>query len=750
MNKDRNMTLIKLLGIFLLSTSLFVYEVLVTRLFSTILYYHFVFLTVSIAILGIGFGGIIIYKFKRNYSISLLSLILSLTYIICILIIYKLPFLDSFLFYAFLSSIPFVIGGAILSLLFLDGGSESNKLYFADLIGSTFGSILIIPMMDRLGFMVSVFVVSLIALIAAFLFASLKQEKKSKTVISFLVVIVLMLIVQKNYLNELERNFTSYITSTVTTIEHLRNENKDVDIVYSKWDSISRTDVIEEENNIKTVITDGGASAPMIQFDGNIESIEYLKDRVNYLPFALGDNQDVLLIGPGGGKDVLLALLGGSKNIDAVEINPSTIEAVKEFSEYNGDVYNLEGVNLVIDDGRSFVETTEKKYNNIYLGMVMTNAVSNGGMGLSENYIYTKEAYKAYFNHLKKDGYLSLMLHSANDTLRAINTGIEVLEEMGIARGEVKKHFVVINSMTNDMSEEHKKTISMPVLIFKKEPFTNEEIESIFIEINNQNRVIVNLPDIKYTDIYDAYSKGDIELNDLYEQFPVNIKPTIDDKPFFYDTSKGIPDVIKALLIGVAFIIAIGGYWAISRNRQITKSIIYFSLIGFGFMLIEIPLIQKSILFLGNPTRAFSYILFALLLSCGIGSYFSNKRIVNISIRGRQIIFILIPALTIVFQFILSTLINDLSSLDQVGKFIVLTAILFPLGFFMGMAFPKGIKKLNDSGFDNHIPLIWGVNGVMSVAGSAVALALSMTIGFTFTIIFGGLMYLAIFAFKLS
>lgn len=741
------LSLFTLIGIFMLSTSLFLYEILITRLFSTMLFQHLVFFTISLAILGIGIGGFIVYKSKIKISYEKLSLLLGLSYIGIIITIYKLPYIGIAILYALVSSIPFVIGGMILSLVFLKNKGISNKLYFADLLGSTLGSILIIPLMNNFGFMKTTFIIGSFALVSSLSFVARTKYRKIKVAGIVSLAAITLLLFQGSLIKELEDNFTAYYTSPNTLINHIREQgNPDAKVPYTNWDSISRTDVVEKSEDVKVIITDGGASAPMLKFDGDLEKVTHLKNEIEFLPFSIGDNENTLLIGPGGGKDILFALLGGSKNIDAVEINPATIEAATRFKDFNGDIYNYKGVNTYIDDGRNFIEEIDKEYNNIYMAMVMTNTVNNSGLSMSENYIYTKEAYKTYFNHLKDDGYLSFMFHGASDMLKGVNTGIEVLLDMGIKREEIPNHFAIVNSLTVDMSEEYKDSIDMPVVVFKKQPFSTKEIENISNKANEQKRVIINIPEIKYMDLYKNYSEGAIELKDIYKYMPFNIIPPTDDRPFFFDDNKAAPlNLIGLFLILLLFIRSI--YKKI-KGSHIYDSALYFGTIGIGFMLIEIPLIQKSSLFLGNPTKSFSYVLFSLLLSCGIGSFFSNKKVFDIKIKNRQIIFLLIPIMIILLQISLPFLIGRFRGIEDSYKLLMLTCLLFPLGFFLGMAFPKGISKLNLNKQEQHIPLMWGINGVMSVMGSVLALIISMKFGFNAASLLGGLMYLSIFIFK--
>lgn len=263
---------------------------------------------------------------------------------------------------------------------------------------------------------------------------------------------------------------------------------------------------------------------------------------------------------------------------------------------------------------------------------------------------------------------------------------------------------------------------------------------------NEQNRIILNMPQVKYMELYENYSLGKVELNDIYRYMTFNVKPSTDNKPFFFDTNKFVPlDLLMLLLLLSSIVNFI--YQNLKRS-QVYQSSIYFGLIGVGFMLIEIPIIQKSLLFLGNPTKSFSYVLFSLLLSCGIGSYLSNRKIFDFKIKDRKIIFLVIPILILLLQISFPILFDRFRGIGEIYKLLMITGLLFPLGFFLGMAFPKGISSLALNNQEQHISLIWGVNGVMSVMGSVLATIVSMKLGFNAANLLGGLMYLSIFIFK--
>ncbi|MTI47775.1 MAG: hypothetical protein FH761_08030 [Firmicutes bacterium] len=754
---ERYKRLLIMVGLFLVSSSMFIYEVLTTRLFSTVLVYHFVFLVTSLAILGTGIGGIIVFLFgerlrifkDRTKAISLFTLILALSYIVITLIIYKLPYINPYFIYSIMASVPFVFGGIVLSLIFKEFQVIGHKLYFADLLGSSIGSLGILVLMDGLGFIGTLLVVSIMALVASLVFAVKIKQRSIKIIPIALIIVLTILSFNRSFVISFQKDFTAYITSPHTVISYWHDTMKrDVDIEYTRWDSISRTDVIDiGDPNRKTIITDGGASAPMVQFDGNLDKVDYLKENIEYISFQVGENDSTLLIGSGGGEDVLLALLGESNQIDAVEINPSTIDAVKEFNTFNGGIYNLDEVSLFVEDGRKFISTTNKKYNHIYLGKVFSGVVDNSAAMLSENYIYTEEAYNEYLNHLSDNGRLTFVFNDMKELFKSLNTMTKVLVDRGIDKGEIADHFIAINSLSKENSQQLNGEIYMPVVIYKETPFTEEESQLALKEIEKQNREIINLPYIEKREeikLYEYYGNGQIEYDRLVDAFAFNAEPTTDNKPFFYDYDKGISNTLLFLLLGIlAFGLIIIA--TVFNNKNLRKISFYFSIIGLGFMLVEIPFIQKTILFMGSTTRAFSFILFALLFGGGIGSYVSGSRIIERLNKKKDYIFLIIGGFNLVLAFVAPVVFNSFVGSDIVLKFFIVFAMIFPLGVFLGMPFPRGIKTISQDITPNGVPLAWGINGVMSVVSSILSLIISMKLGFNITLILGTMFYLLLF-----
>lgn len=751
--RNRGHNILIYFSVFLITFSLFSYEILLTRLFSVILSHNLVFLVVSFSILGSGLGGIYTYKqlkTKENFDIktmvTILSALLSMSIIGSILLIYRIPYIPIFSIYALIGMIPFIIGGSIISVIFKELVHMSGKLYFMDLVGSATGSLVIIKLMNTYGFMYSVVTTTSISLIASILISFYFKERKGFIIKGVVLLVLAAVLIDGNLLIDIEKGFSSYFSSPNTVIKYLQGtEEKPLGISYSKWNAVSRTDVIETTNeNEKIVVTDGGASAPILKFDGDLSKIDYLKKQVNYIPFAIGSNDETLVIGSGGGKDVLFALLGESRDISAVEINSSTIEAVERFKEFSGNIYGRPEVKVYNEDGRNFIENSKEKYNNIYLSMVMTNAIENTMYSLSENYLFTEEAFGKYFEKLKENGKLSFMTHDPLDMTRIVNTGIKVLMDNGVKQENITDYFVIVNGASETHRKKHGEMIRMPMIIFKKIPFTNEEIKSLQDITNYQNRQLVHYPGGEY-EVYSLLKNNEMSFDDMMKAFDVNVKPINDNSPFFYNYTNLIPKEI--ILIGlIALIIWIGVKKRYFKEKQASTISKYYIIIGMAYMLIEIPFVQKTILYFGSPTIAFSSVLFSILVSSGIGSLISGYSLVK-KYTSKSPVYLLLTAVSALGVLLtidkITLFTNDFNMFHKV---LTIFFTLLPMGILMGIPFPTGISKIKqDIGEEDIIPLMWGVNGIFSVIGSILAISISMKLGFNITIILGAMMYLYLY-----
>jgi len=767
-NQESKITI--LLSIFFISISLFVYQVVLTRVYSAIFSYHYVFLITSFAILGLGIGSIITYKLrardngkdfmstnkrqkKKSISkdniknqINKGSIILAISYIAVFILSYAIPFVNSTLLYIILGTIPFIIGGYLFSVLFTEFTEISGKLYFADLIGSGMGSIVVIYLINNAGMFKTIVLVSIIALIPSLIVqASMVKMRVVGYILS--IVFIASLLMPGQYVNSIEQNFVGIINNTSKTYGNMKRSGMSPEIIYSKWNAFSRTDVIKlPESPDEMILTiDGSANAPMFKFDGQVESLDEFKKDTGFLPFMLGNNEKTLLIGPGGGRDVLYALAGGSTDITAVEINTSSIDAVKSMGAYNGNIYNRPEVKVYGEDGRSFVRRTQDKFDLIFLSLVMTNTSQGMGYALSENYIYTVEAMEDYLEHLNDKGKVAFLAHDQDDLSKIVATALTALENKGIPIKEAPKHIALYTrymSMGNGGVRVHN-----PVIIIKNKPFSEEESQGL-LEIAQKNQIAPMYTPVVFEEgpLYHI-EEAHISMADFLNAFSTNVTPAIDDSPYFYNFGKGIPSTLLLILLVVIIgsVILFAPFVVKAGNL---KPSMYFSLLGVGFMMIEVPLIQKFTLYLGHPALAFTYVLAALLIGGGLGGYLSNNRLFNRTVKAVYLAPIMVVIVNMAILLSLNYIFKNTIEFDLSIRIVIASVLVMIQGFFMGMPFPRGLKLISERGRGEIVPVMWGINGVMSVIGSVLSIILSMLYGFSGAMVAGAIIYLVVSFFK--
>nr|WP_243456489.1 hypothetical protein [Mobilitalea sibirica] len=477
----------------------------------------------------------------------------------------------------------------------------------------------------------------------------------------------------------------------------------------------------------------------MHKFDGNVENLEKYKSEISYLPFAIGENNKTLLIGTGGGSDVLYALAGGSQDITAVEINTSSIDAVKAFSEFNGNIYNRPEVKVFGEDGRNFVRKSKETYDLIFMSLVMTNTTQGMGYSLSENYIYTMEAMNDYLDSLNNNGKIAFLAHGINDFSKIIATALQTLSERGIPMNEIPNYMALISnvSVRHGGVELHS-----PTVIIKNKPFSMEESNEINKLATENGILTIFVPNVYEEGPFKKIKQGQMSLNEYIESFEINVIPATDDKPYFYNYYKGVPGILLFILI----ILIIGSFVMFTpfviKNRATTQTT-YFGLLGMGFMMIEVPLIQKFILYLGHPTLAFTFVLAGLLVGSGIGGYFSHKIIFN-KLKAFYLPAAMVAFINIILLLTLNLIFESTSNLALIARVLIAVILVMIQGFFMGMPFPRGIKLIGESGKKEIVPVMWGVNGITSVIGSVLSTVLSMLIGFTGAMTVGIVVYVLV------
>ncbi len=754
-------------GIFLVALSGLVLEVSITRIFSAAIWYHFAFVAVSVALVGLGASGLVVHhrvtklkgKWAENltiYSAWGITIFIPITLFVMHVLASQVIYLP---LYMVLFSVPFFLIGIIISAAFNAFASVAGRLYAADLIGASAGALLVVLFLVLTGGEGSTLIVGLISAISATLFSRITKNIK-KTIGSLMLVAFAISLIFINYATQIFAIPTDPTAQKDLPI-YLR-EHPGSKIVKTEWNSFSRIDVVEGgeggEGLVAKVFIDGGAGTNIISWDGSTESRQELSTWMQYLPFKMMQDPKVLVIGSGGGRDVVASLVSGSKDVTSVEINPIIYDTVKSYGDRAGNVYSHQYVRPHVDEGRSFITRSSEKYDIIYVPFVDTWAsVSSGGLSVSENFLYTLEGFQQYYDHLTERGKI-VTVRWLIDAPRFISTYAKLLEQNGIPQDQLHRHLMMVTS------DSYTQDPSVTMVVFSKSPFTDEEISFLSQSFSQYDYKPILVPEQVMREPYDALLSGDITLEQFYNLFDTKVYPVTDDNPYFLSFEKPLPPVVEVLLyasIGIVAIFLLVPFAWIRRRRGereagggeeevgisikkreigIRTVIPYFAALGVGFILIELALLQKLILFMGNPTMTFALLLFTILISSGGGSLLSSRIAKN---NMRNLIFVIggIAGLGVLYVFSLPSIIYSALAEPIEIKAAISIGVLAPIGFLMGMPLPTGMRLLKVHRPD-FIPWMWAINGAFSVLGAVLAIALGIMYGSSFAMILGVLVYL--------
>ncbi|WP_410514341.1 spermine synthase [Paenibacillus sp. BR2-3] len=708
---------------FIVSFTMIVYEVFLPRLFSVILDYNYVFLVISLATLGLGLGGFLSYYFMHRFDVLKHRIvgIYAISMVTVVYIIYLLSY-KGILFYSIIALIPFFLSGWVIAGIMQQHHKEIRLLYFSDLVGAGLGAAGAIFLMNTINPIRTIGLSSLL-LFCTYFSLSFRKAGYGMKAVNTVVLLLLVVNLSRPLVDYLE--FNAYRTSPNTTFY----KEPEAKIVFSQWNAFTRTDVYDADDQELLYITiDGGAVSPISKFTGDLKDVDYLRSTTSFLAFQGTPHGRVLIIGAGGGQEVLTAQMTGYSDIEAVDINRASFHAVHKTAAFSGDIFNKSNVTSIVSDGRNYIRQTNNKYDLIYLSLVTKKSENGVGLALTENFIYTQEAIKEYMLKLTDQGRLTFLLHDEKELNKILFSAKNIMKEQGISEADMKNHIAVVGTyqhLGHVVAGMNDSRITRPLIIIQNKPFSQAEAASLYSLSRQIQQIPVHIPYVK-----DQFQS----LQGMMQSEPVNVAANRDDMPFFYHKTNRIP---WSLMIAL-FITLIISIFMIRRSQLSSGHAIYFSGLAIGFMLIEVTLVQRLILPLGHPTLSFVLVLGVLLVTGGIGSLFSSKRWF---LRPRYVPLLLVGMITVGVNFIIGWVDENSYVLSQTDRLLLLGLILVPLGFFMGMPFPFGLSKMRH----HQVAISWGLNGIMTVAGSLLAAIISLTYGFTTTMIIGGAIYALLF-----
>ncbi len=770
--------------IFLISASLIAYQLALMRILSVAQFHHFAYMIISIALLGFGASGTFLYFIKnrllKNFEAAIFfaCVACSSAMIISIFVLHFIHF-DPFLLIWDLTKIwklalfylmimlPFFFGAIIICSFFIKYSEQINKIYFFNLTGSAFGGVGVLGLLFYFEPYRLPEIIAGVAFIATvFSFSILKRKKIFLIPLALNVIIIILGWVLPFEIQTSEYKSLSkamHLMDAIIVDEKFSPFGQLTTVVspvlrYAPGLSLNYTGEIPVQTGL---FNDGEWVGGIIQSDSE-KTAAFLKHTTSSLPYRLAKSGNALVIGVGTGTEIRTALQNGSFNVDGVELN-------HQVTEITGIDFPEQKVNIIIGEGRGYLHQTKKSYDVIAIPILEGFSSSAAGIqSVFENYLLTVESLELMFSKLTDNGVLAISVwtnYPPRHAIKMFAALVESLEKSGIVNPS--SHIAGIRSW------------STVTLVVRKAPFTSNDIKNIkiFCEANSFDPIYY--PTITEEDVNrynqleeDLYYKASIKIlspqrNEYFDEYNFNIEPPNDDKPYFshFIKFKSLPYLREILgnesvafmelgffillltlfqIVIISFVLIIIPLFFLRKevNRSGSKlaTLIYFGGLGSGFMLIEIILIQKFILFLSHPIYSVSVVITALLLFSGIGSYYSTKFLKNVS-KKLQFILILIIITAAGYSILIPGMFNYLIHLPVIIKYLISFLIIAPIAFLMGMPFPIGMSLLAQR-FSNLIPWAWGINGYLSVVSAIAAPLLAMEFGFRVVIVVASIMYL--------
>jgi predicted membrane-bound spermidine synthase len=740
-------------SLFLLSASILCFEIVSTRIASVIFVQDYAFIVLSLALLGIGTGGVFsYYKVKAGDDPSRIvyRVLFALGISLCIFITATIEFsITNPLVFFLLVYLPFFFSGVVYAQIYKAYSTSSFKLYASDLSGAAVGSVASLGLIGIFGAPNSIIFVALVTLaVSAFFLHSWITPRKR--VYAYLVLGLSFTVLIFNGRNEIlgmvpignvaEKDFYHVYPDVSTTSQ----------IIDSRWSIYGRSDLVRysHQDVVRQLFVDGAAGTQVYRFNGNVRNTqsilqELLLHHTNAMPFLCltkGEKRSMLVIGPGGGKEVLLGLFGDVDTITGVEVNPDFVQIVKDHKTFDGGIYSdFPNVKIVVEEGRHFVKQSNDAFDLIVMALPSTAQMQNiEPFATSENFLLTKEAIADYLKKLTSEGRLILTVHNGWELTRLMATVVQVFQDLGVSGDEIRNHFAVFEA-------EY-----APTIVIKKNAFTVDEAqrwEKTCTTLPRDFPAVTYLPyglpgsnQSAMNQFLAGASQSPGRLKTYISQARYDISPCTDDRPYFYKKDTGVPDQYLWLLAGTIGINALVVWLPFRFIRRKTPDdnslgvalpLTIFICIGIGFMIVEVSLFQKLVLYLGSPTISLSILLSSLLVGMGTGSYFGRNMYGTDARKRLQVVSMAIVVVGILL-FVVSPLLLA-KSLEFALPLRAATTflVILPLAFLLGIPFPSCLQLLALDHKDRFIPWMYGVNGSMSVLGSVLAVILSMLFGFT-------------------
>lgn len=756
-------------GLFLIAFATLSVEISLSRLLSVMTWYHLAFFAVSTAMLGMTAGATTVYLQPNRFSRERLadsSAKASLAYAcatpVMLLILCRIPFdtgstiqrLLQMVLATFACSLPFYFSGIVISAILTKSPLPIGRLYGSDLIGAALGCLFVLGGLAFLDAPSFILLCGAIGAVAALSFAWKSSSSRLRQLCYGIGAVLI-----------LAAGFNQSTGALIRPLYVKGLAEDSTNLLLEEWNSFSRVVVFNQQNaNLEywgaspvapqnllpqyQMNIDGAAGTSVRQFS-SLADIEHLKYDVTNMVYYLRPQGSAAVIGVGGGRDLQSAILFGHEQVTGIELNPIFVDLLQNrFKEFAG-LANRPGVSFVVDEARSYLSRTDQRYTTIQMSLIDTWASTGAGAySLSENGLYTIEAWQVFLDRLTDDGIFTVSRWYSSDNVdetgRIVSLAVATLQQAGIT--DPSRHIALIGSG------------KVSTLLLSRQPFSEQDIaklQQVTTDLQYRPLIIPGTPP-ENTVLRSIVGVTSPEaLIEAVRNQPLNYTPTTDENPYFFNmlrldrmdvalnktsVDNGVIDgnlTATLTLVGLIVCLLIFAVLTIvmplilrSRAKNVDSGKIvwsaaaYFSLIGSGFMCVEIALMQRLSVFLGHPVYALGILLFTIIASTGVGSFFSER----LPLTRKPWIFVMpiVTALTIlIIRFVLSEVIAAMITAPMATKITVSILLMFPLGLLLGLFFPTGMQLVRASGA-TETPWYWALNGIFGVLCSALAVLISI------------------------
>ena len=766
------------------------------------------FFAISFSLLGLTLAGVFVYlRYRNKTNVDFEATLLKYLYILGLLLVFYTILLRNFSLIPFIDNTDAVtdihwnrllmetvgsslgIGlvfifaffslGVIYALVYRKYSKTSSKVYFFDLIGASLGCVFGTVALNYLQPSSVILLLSLLVFCLAFFYEySLKAHHRLKALIYVLVCFSLLVINMKTDFFEIRvKDHHPFWTKAMPEYQEIWHRWN----VYSRIGLLRNTQVKDSRSTSTEYtysIVDGRARVvPFNKLDPYL--LKPTRNLISGFSFLLKEPRDVLILMAGAGCEMVevYSFSKGRSDITGVELNPFIIDNAKTIPGCNLDTFfKLPNVHMVNQEGRSYIESSKKKFDSIILSWSGATGMQCLGIAnYTPQYLYTQEAIEGYLKHLNPGG--TIVAINCNK-IKFLAMARSAFDKLGIS--DIAHKVILLGDQDKIISGAYRKKLTSVDdriwVIIRNSDFTKEEVEQVHLKIGLMKQDFIYNPYFTLNDfkVYEDLLKSnniDYFVNSLSLKYKRNLMIPRDDAPFikvmvreeglfrvcswakFFNESASLNKreevfsdfmayfMYSLLVLGLLFIV-IPVFIRAKKDSIILnyKALVYFAILGLGFIFVEIAVMHCFVLLMGNPIYSFTVVLASLLLSTGAGSWLSEslfqKQIINIKKLSISV------AILLCCYFILISNVNKyLLWLPLWLKFLLTVILIFPLGITLGMFFPQGLKTFSDKDKD-LIPLVWGINGYMSIIGSLLCINLSRSVGFSIFLLYAAILYI--------